>query len=313
VPAIEELSAAGWEPVPYAAACEDVIVERFGSAKQGELHFTLRNYTDKPVQTALRLDRRQLGIASDAPLVYLDILPGAPQLQEFSQQGCRLSLEAEGTRALWIGTRPQAAQHAFRRAAATLEKIERMFSSELRAHGQAALANALQNAREGSQATPQRALVLAQQLQQQALGLERALATRSPVDLAKLLFRLRAHISLAPAALLELGSEAPRAAASRTRGENAEVVWKLRAAASELTDLQARVVSPWPDMAGKYELAPLPARLARGKDLEIRAKLAIPSGAPRALLPYLLEVRGIAGTAPFNVATPVDVASGDSP
>jgi hypothetical protein len=59
VPAIEELSSAGWEPVPYATAGDGVIVERFGSATNG-LYFTLRNYAAEPKQATLRLHRSGL-------------------------------------------------------------------------------------------------------------------------------------------------------------------------------------------------------------------------------------------------------------
>ena len=104
VPAIEELSRAGWEPVPYATADEGVIVERFGDAAQGELHFTLRNYADKPVETLLRPDWQALGCPEDDELVMLDILPGTPRLTPFPRQGCRLAIEADGSRAFWVGT-----------------------------------------------------------------------------------------------------------------------------------------------------------------------------------------------------------------
>jgi len=137
-----------------------VIVERFGAPSQGELHFTLRNYSDRPVQSTLVPDWQGLSVPADAQWVYLDILPGTPLLAAFPREGCRLALEAEGSRALWVGTREQAAQHAFRMAAATLEKLERLFSTEMDEAGKAAWRKALQVARAGSRADGRHALTL---------------------------------------------------------------------------------------------------------------------------------------------------------
>ncbi len=161
VPAIEELSKAGWEPVPYATADGGVIVERFGGAAGGELHFTLRNYADKPVETLLRPGWQALGCPDGDGLVMLDILPGTPRLTPFPREGCRLSVEADGSRAIWIGTRRQAAQHGFRRAAATLEKTERLFRAEMRDGDVSAWKRALQLATAGAGADEARALATA--------------------------------------------------------------------------------------------------------------------------------------------------------
>jgi hypothetical protein len=147
---------------------------------------------------------------------------------------------------------------------------------------------ALATARGGTRAKGKQALQLSQQLQQQATALAKELTTRSPVDLAKLLFRVRAEASLAPVALLNLEVEAPRVVADAIAGQAAVVTWKPDRGTA------LRVVSPWPEIAGKSAM--------EGH----QARLWVPADPPRRLLPYLLMV----GDGTFTVAMPVDVQVG---
>lgn len=307
VPAIEELSKAGWEPIPYATASQGAIAERFGSFEQGELHFTLRNYTDAPVQSKLVLDRQGLGIPAQAQLVCMDILPAAPTLSAFAPEGQAIDLESQGSRAFWVGTRQQAAQHGFRLAAATLEKLERLFSTEMKESDRAAWKTAVEMARSGSQASGEQALAQAEKLQQWAARCQSELTTRSPVDLAKLLFRLQTQVSLAPVAILGLKSECARLVSDTPWGKDSLASWRLGTSAIAVTNLEAVAVSPWPEIAAKCRTTPTTGHLPGGQDTRIKAALFVPSAPPRRLLPYLLQVRGKAGNAPFTVATPVDI------
>ena len=316
VPAIEELSVAGWDPVPYAWATGGVIVERYGAYADGELHFTLRNYGDKPVETTLTLDRPALGIPGEADIVVMDILqkPGFLKKPGFSFS-CRV--DAEGTMALWLGTREQAAQHGLRLAAATLEKLERLFCTEMNEAGRDTWAKALKAAKEGAQATTPAALVAAsEQVQESAGRLEQDLTTKSPVDLAKLLYRVRSEASLAPAALLGVESNTERVVENAARGGVADVPWTVRnAGQAGVTDLQARIVSSWKEALEKpgFSKKPgfCPPSLGKGAEIEMQASLFIPADPPRRLMPYLLEIRGKAGDAPFTVAVPVDAQVGE--
>ena len=63
-------------PVP-SRATGGVVVERFGTFADGELHFTLRNYAAEPAATVLSLDRAALGIPGDAALCSAEILSRA--------------------------------------------------------------------------------------------------------------------------------------------------------------------------------------------------------------------------------------------
>lgn len=302
VPAIEELSAAGWDPVPYATAGEGLVVERFGTFAQGELHFTLRNYTDRPLTAPLALDRKGLGIPADAELVAIDILPRAPHVESLARQ---LKLDADGTLALWVGTRRQAAQHGMRLACATLEKLERTFAGELNAASRTVWRQALEKAQAGAAADPARALRLAEELQQMALRLETELPTSAPVDLAKLLFRLRADVSLVPVALLNVESRAPRLLTDAIRGETAKVPWTLVRSGLGLADARTRVVAPWAEVAKQSGV-----HASNGDARSLEAELCVPPKPARRLIPYLLEVRAQADGQPFTVATPIDVQVG---
>lgn len=62
VPLTARLAEAGWEPVTFAHVTGPVMIERFGRAKDGNLHFTLRNDTDQPRTVEVRLDAASLGL-----------------------------------------------------------------------------------------------------------------------------------------------------------------------------------------------------------------------------------------------------------
>ena len=149
VPAIEELSVAGWEPVPYARASAEVVVERFGSFATGDLHFTLRNYADQPVEPVLTLERPGLGIPASADLLWVQVLPLTPRLDPFATAGQTFGIGAKATQALWVGTRDQAAQRGFRLALATLEKIERLFQTVMDEAARTTWTEAVATARRG--------------------------------------------------------------------------------------------------------------------------------------------------------------------
>ena len=287
VPAIEELSRTGWEPVPYATATEGVIVERYGTYAQGELHFTLRNYSDKAVETMLTPDWRALGCPAgeQLELVMLDILPGTPRLTAFTKGGHWLPIEADGSRALWVGTRRQAAQHGFRTAAATLEKLQRLFCGEMNDSNRAAWTKALDVARKGAEADDQHALALGEELQRLAASLQADLRTNSPVDLAKVLFRLRTQVSLVPVALLGLDGEAPRVVAARGTHEAIATVWKLAAGKTAIEDLQCRVLSPWREVAQRCRVSPAIRDLPKGQRASLKPGFPCPPPHPAGSCP----------------------------
>lgn len=78
VPAIEQLSAAGWQPVPLATTSDpDLRVERYGSVAAGTLAFAFRNVSPRPCRTKVTL-QQELGLPTDAAaeLVVRDLLSG---------------------------------------------------------------------------------------------------------------------------------------------------------------------------------------------------------------------------------------------
>lgn len=70
LPLIRKLDAAGWEPVPCAAAePETMRVERYGTVADGDLAFTVHNPTDAAQPVALSLLRNELGLGGEVQVV----------------------------------------------------------------------------------------------------------------------------------------------------------------------------------------------------------------------------------------------------
>jgi hypothetical protein len=311
VPAIEELSAAGWEPVPHATAGEGVVVERFGSAAQG-LYFTLRNYDSRPKQVSLCVHRGGLGIPQDQRLVAVDLVPGTPEIVPLEGDLLGVRVEADNSRAFCVGSREQVAARGLRQAVAALDKIDRLFASELDQDAARLLDQGRQLAR--PQATNGRGgrqlLEAAEDLQDLAGRLEAACKTRSPIDLAKLLLRLRTAAALVPMALLEVQSHCPRLFEDALRGQAVAVRWELTGApCKEPAKESLQVLSPWPALAGG---AARNIRQVRPGCLSLEAALRVPAAPDRFLLPFALVYRGQAQGRPFTLATPVDVGVGQS-
>ena len=310
VPAIEELSIAGWEPVPYARATEDVIVERYGSFTEGELHFTFRNYdTEAARATALTIDRQALGIPADAALVAVDILPGIAAATAVSADAWEVTIAADNARAFWVGTRDQMAQHGLRLAARTLGKIERFFELDLTEENRAQLRAAQALARSDAPRTGKEALGTADEL---VSDIAAAIETRAPVDLAKLLYRLRTDLSYVPAGVLHVDVTGPRVVETALRGETVKVAWDLELRQSiPITVADANMCSPWDEVAQKCSVTIAPTEPPRRMALSLKGELFVPADPPRLLMPYLLQVNFGAGDGAFSIAVPVDVKVAD--
>lgn len=303
VPAIEELSAAGWEPVPYATAGEGVVVERFGSAARG-LYFTLRNYDPEPKQVSLRVQRGGLGIAERERLVALDLVPGTPEIVPLEGDVLQARVEADGSRAFCVGSRQQIAGRGLRQAVAALDKIERLFAPELDQDAVRLLDQGRQLARS------RQFLQAAEDLQDLANRLESGLKTRSPIDLAKLLFRVRTSAALVPMALLEVQSHSARLSEDALRGRAVSVRWELAGERlKEPAHETLQVLSPWPELAAGTR-----RNIGRVKPgcLTLEASLPVPTAPDRSLLPFALVYRSQTQGTPFTLVTPVDVGVGQS-
>lgn len=317
VPAIEELSAAGWEPVPYASVSgsgepsHEVIVERFGSFADGELHFTLRNYTDQPVTAALQLDRKGLGVPANAELVVQDTLPRSPQFTPLAAVGQRVDLAPQGSAALWVGTREQAARHGLRLATRTLERLERLFATEMTGPGKAAWEQAVKLAREGEAAKPERLLPLAQELQTALNGLPEAMSTKSPVDLTKLVLRARVEASYVPAALLGLQVSGLTPAGPAARGDVLTLTGRLAGLPTLTESLSGFVMTPWSGFPSGTTVA-WDATATGTKEAGFAAKIPTPANPPRASLAYVLALKGATKSGPFTVCLPYEHVVGDT-
>ncbi|MHB8995367.1 MAG: sugar-binding protein [Armatimonadota bacterium] len=299
VPAIEELSTAGWEPVPYAQATSGVVIERYGSFAKGTLHFTLRNESDKPVETVLTLDRKGLGIPAGAKLLTQDILRGAPVFRTVEDTRYTVPLEPQQAHALWIGTPLQGAHNGFRLAAATIEKLKRMYPLELAKEPGASegLDEMAALMRSGIGANEAKCLKLSV-LCEKEIYLTHPSGGK-PVDLMKLWYRSYIGASYAPGALLGLQFHAPRLVKAVPPGQPVTLPVALyNPQGHKITGFEATVLSPWDDVEGDVHAGNL--------------TLSVPAAPQRRLLPYLLRNCGIIEGKPFIMYTPIDVVVGPS-
>ena len=169
-----------------------------------------------------------------------------------------------------------------------------------------ALDSALATADQGTKATANECLGLAEKLQGELTRLQDAMRTEAPVDLAKLIQRARTATSFAPAALLELTSNAERVVPGAARGTSVATPWAISATGGEqVVEVQFDVLSPWPDLSARCRVE------QAGDDVgTLLAHLRFPQEPPRPLIPYLLRARGEAGGEPFTLAVPVDLVAG---
>ncbi len=92
IPIIKDLAKAGWEPVTFARSTDPkMYVERFGSAQQGNLHFTVFNDTGKEQTATLGIDLKGAEIKGTPSAV--DAVTKAAQ-----------KLDVRGGKAAWAGT-----------------------------------------------------------------------------------------------------------------------------------------------------------------------------------------------------------------
>ncbi len=282
VPAIEQLLHAGWEPVPHARSDEGVVVERFGSFTDENLHLTLRNYGERQVSATVRLDREALGIPAEAQLVAVDIVRGHAVTEPVGTT-LQVSVPAEGSAAYWIGTRAQLSDRGFRLARRTLAKIERIFLTDLTDETRALLAEARALADRGEAATGGEACRMAIELADAGDALQEAIDTQAPVDLAKLVMRL--HAELACVAAGEMGVElaGPRLVEA-ARGRDADVALELSVPAPQS---ETRLISPWRELSS----ATRPRHALAGDARTLVASIGVPSDPERTLLPFVSEVR----------------------
>jgi hypothetical protein len=70
IPILRRINNAGWQPVTYAKTNQkNIWVERFGSWENNDLHFTVRNHTDKPANCRLSIKIPQWQNSTKVPAV----------------------------------------------------------------------------------------------------------------------------------------------------------------------------------------------------------------------------------------------------
>lgn len=130
IPAIEELSSAGWEPFTHATASTGAIPERFGSFAADTLCFSVANPTSSTISTTVTMDTAALG-ASPASWTCIDLI----SLGNVTVSGgtFTITLTPGQTQAFWIGD----SAHEWHRAAILaqmyIDRLSRSFAPDLSA------------------------------------------------------------------------------------------------------------------------------------------------------------------------------------
>jgi hypothetical protein len=314
VPVLEKLSAAGWEPVPYARATNGVVVERFGSYEGGNLYFTLRNYTPAAVETLLTLEREGLGVMESASLRAVAILPMAVGHVTVPTDPLPISIAAEGTVVVWVGTVDQASQRAFLLADMTLQRVQRTFGDDFNAGKRGTFAKwsqARSLVERGRQAAAGSGPGLARQFDDAVRGFERDFTTSAQVDLAKLLASARVEASRATHAAIGVESRTPRGPIRATPGQAISIPWRIQAGGIPIEITSARALTPWPQVPVVVPTRSPPAALAPSEHFHAVAEMIVPTAAPRQLIPVELVLEGRAAEQPFRISTVIDVVIGE--
>ncbi len=91
MPLMQKMGAAGWEPIPWAAAdSPDVWVERYGPGRGDTVYLALRNHSDEPVATYLTVEPAGFGRTVQGLKRAAEALTGRKLL--FHRMGARLRL-----------------------------------------------------------------------------------------------------------------------------------------------------------------------------------------------------------------------------
>lgn len=130
IPAIEELSSAGWEPFTHATATTGAIPERFGTFAADTLCFSVANPTSSTISTTVTMDTAALG-AAPASWTCIDLLSKGNVT--VSGGTFTITLTPGQTRAFWIGDAAREWHRAAIIAQMYIDRISRSFAPDLSA------------------------------------------------------------------------------------------------------------------------------------------------------------------------------------
>ncbi len=301
VPAIEELTRAGWEPIPHARTTSGMVVERFGNASGDDLHFTLRNDSAVAVETELVIDAGALRLPADGDLVAIDLLIGPVKPVAIRDGRLRIEVPAQGTRALWVGSRSQGARHGFAIAAALLEKFSRLFDTDMPSPSREAWEHAHQIMTRGESSEPGLAVPLTHEADVAVARLAQATKTDATIDRDKLLARVRAAMSWAPLLLSGISLDA---SANVQRAEPGDTVQHTVAISTANAGVAVTATTLTSVVAG----IEIHTQSFPGDDaIAMRSEIRIPAAPARDLLPLLTEVRGAIDGRDFMMVVPCDL------
>lgn len=308
VPAIEELSASGWEPVNYAhTGSSQVGVERFGKYDQDSLHYSIHNYSTTDQTVTVTLDAEGLGIVKGTVLAGQNLISRNSLNIDSQTMTFTITLKAGETQSFWIGSREGGAERAISKSESILNRIERMFANDLSPEDR----NRISLFRNHLQAvTSQESLLVNHAaLVDEFNALVSQIRTEAPEDLHKLSASLKADLSYGVEVSLGLEITSPRYLAASAAGGEMDIAFMLQNnGTSDMQLLKAGIVTVLgePDLLSSNE-AIFQESLSEGDASEVSLRLSVPAERVRPLLVYLVKIEGISNGVPFTIYRLMDV------
>lgn len=294
MPAIEELSAAGWEPISYATnANASAVVERFGQFTNNTMRLSVANSSTNTVTTTIYMDGAGLGAASGLTWAAQDLISRDRIGVDSNAFTFSLTLTNGETKSFWINNSTGAFQRATSMAVSGLQRIQRMFTNELVSADNTRISNLISQL--NGIASNGDLLTNHQTIFTNLDSVVSHIITTSPIDLNKLVCRIRSDVSFGVDVAAGIELTTPRQTALPT------IQLAVRNDLSgNVGTMTAQIVSgwQWPNVGGA--VTNIPDTLTQGMQGTYAVTLNLPSGFVRTILPYLVRVDGIARGSPFT-------------
>ena len=302
LPAIEELSAAGWEPVNFATAADtSVTVERFGSFTNDTLHFSVNNLTTNRISTTIYLDGPGLGASAGIFWVAEDLITRQRVPLDSQALTFPVSLTSGQTIALWLGRNTGAWHRAVSQGVYDLLRIQRDFTNDLLAADNQRIAN-LQT-QLNAVSSNDGLLAAHKSIFTNLDVLVSNITTVAPIDLNKLVSRVRSDLSFGIEVAAGIELLTPREVSS------APVQLKIKnPLPGSVGRLSAQAVNGW-EYPNKRSgtVTNIPDTLTQGMERTYAVGFSVPAQPVRPLLVYLVRLDGVARGMPFTAYRLLDL------
>jgi hypothetical protein len=310
IPAMQRLAMAGWEPVPYAKTDDHlVVIERYGNFNTDNLLFTLRNHnkeTPKTVQVSFEFADLGISEAEISHLQAYDLLTYKPLLFDPYTRRLTITVGINDSAAFILGTPESLARDALRQVDRGLGRLYRLYYFDLSETNRKAIIDIHRSIQSGLVIND--LLPIVEQTWESLHGLQGAISTSAPVDLAKTFYRMQNDLSLGVQAVAGLTFSGPRVQ-SALAGEECPIVFQITNKNNYKIEFpQGGVYSPWIEVqeANSHSVK-LPSEIPSSGSATLALNLKIPATPQRKLLPFLVYIGGAVNNQPFHLCRIIDV------